>query len=363
MSDLLPVLKEMIRREGPISVARFMGLALGHPKHGYYMTRDPLGAAGDFTTAPEVSQMFGELIGLWAADLWQRAGSPPLLHLIELGPGRGTLMSDLLRAVRLLPGLADGLAVHLVEMSPPLRNRQRQVLEANTVAWHDSLKAALAEADGPTLVIANEFLDALPIHQFVRTHGTWRERLIGWDDAEDRLAFTLAPTGSAAAALIPSEITDAADDDIIEVCPAAFDLVGDLAAHLGRVGGAALFIDYGHARSGVGETLQAVARHEFADPLADPGNTDLTAHVDFAHLRSVGTEAGLTPHGPVTQSAFLKALGIDVRADRLRKSAPVNSPEVDAALERLIGSDQMGALFKVLAFTGKDWPTPAGFAP
>lgn len=363
MSDLLPVLKETIRREGPISVARYMALALGHPRHGYYTTRDPLGQAGDFTTAPEVSQMFGELIGLWVADLWQRAGSPAPLHLLELGPGRGTLMADVLRAARLLPGLADGLAVHLVEMSPPLRDKQRAALQGQNIKWHDSLKAALAEAGGPTIVIANEFLDALPIRQFIHTDGTWRERLIGWDEADDRLAFTLAPGGSAEAALIPPDVRAAMDGDIVETCPAALDLVGDLAAHLGGVGGAALFIDYGHARSGFGDTLQAVARHEFADPLADPGNADLTAHVDFARIRAAGTEAGLTPWGPVTQGAFLKALGIEVRTDRLRRSAPAKAQEVDAALLRLIGDDQMGDVFKALAFTGKDWPMPAGFAP
>ncbi len=361
MNALKTHLIETIHRQGPMSVARYMTLALGHPEHGYYMKQDPLGHAGDFITAPEVSQMFGELIGLWVADLWQRAGGPAPFHLIELGPGRGTLMADALRAIAVMPGLADLLHVHLVEMSPVLKAKQQAALSGQEARWHTTLGQALAEAEGPTIIVANEFLDALPIHQLVRTSTDWRERMVGLDATGKQLVPTLADAPSPLEALIPDDLRESPEGSVVELCAGALDLIGDLGAHLTAWGGAALFIDYGHVRSGAGETLQAVAGHEYADPFDAPGDADLTAHVDFARIARAAAEAGLGVHGPVTQGAFLKALGIKARAGRLSAAAPERGKEIQSALKRLVGADEMGTLFKVAAVTAKPWPEPAGF--
>jgi NADH dehydrogenase [ubiquinone] 1 alpha subcomplex assembly factor 7 len=367
MSRLQPILIDLIRREGPISIARYMALALGHPEHGYYMKKDPLGARGDFTTAPEISQMFGELIGLWIADLWQRAGSPAPFHLIELGPGRGTLMADALRAMTLLPGLRDAARVHLVEMGPTLKAKQEAALQGTAVHWHTSLNDALKGAEGPAIVIANEFLDALPIRQLVRSGASWRERLVGVSEDGSSLVPVLSRQTPPEAALLPPALAHAPegnpDGSIAEICPAALDLVGDLSHHLRAQGGAALFIDYGYTRSAFGDSFQALKAHDFADPFKDPGDADLTAHVDFDRFSVAGSEAGLTVHGPTTQGNFLSALGIENRADRLIKASPDRAQDIAQARDRLIGNDAMGSLFKALALSAPNWPTPAGFAP
>lgn len=356
MTRLTQELMELIRQEGPISISRYMALCLGHPSHGYYMKQDPFGAEGDFTTSPEISQIFGELVGLWAATVWQAMGAPASIRLIEFGPGRGTLMQDVLRAARALPGFRDALSVHLVETSPVLRERQRQTLASSGTApqWHDRIEQAL---DGPAIVVANEFLDALPLDQFVRTPEGWRERLVGLDD-EGRLAFGLAaePDNSLS-------ITTPADS-VLEQPAAALEAVTTVARHVAAEGGAGLFIDYGSTRSGFGDTLQALKRHAFVDALAEPGDADLTVHVDFARMAQAGLAAGAAAHGPVTQREFLLALGLQQRFEALlRRAAPTQAETLAAGVERLIepGSTAMGELFKVLAVADPKLPLLPGF--
>ena len=342
-------LRRLIEAEGPLSVARYMTLCLSHPQYGYYVTRDPLGVAGDFTTAPEISQMFGELIGLWAAAIWQAMGSPPRVLLAELGPGRGTLMADALRAARVVPAFRAAAEVHLVEMSPVLRARQLETLSGGGVSatWH----ADVAELpDAPLIVIANEFFDALPVNQAVKTDSGWHERMVGID-AQGRLAFGLAPDPIRQfERLLPERLRDAPAGAVFEWRPD--HVLVELCRRLLRFGGAALVIDYGHAASGFGDTLQAVRRHSFADPLLAPGESDLTSHVDFEALRNAAVHCGAGVCGPIGQGAFLRGLGIEARAARLRANASAEqAASVDAALARLtgFGPGQMGELFKVLA--------------
>jgi len=338
-----------------MTVERYMALCLGHPVYGYYRTRDPLGARGDFTTAPEISQMFGELIGLWAAEVWRAMGEPSPVRLVELGPGRGTLMADALRAARVLPAFRSATVVHLVETSPALRARQEAALAPADapVSWHGDLAEV---PDGPAIVVANEFFDALPIRQFVGTERGWCERLVGL--SEGGLAFGLAPEP---ARDVPLPVRPGAT---LEWPAAGVAVMGTLAARLAAQGGAALVVDYGHARSGFGDTLQAMRDHAYADPLADPGEADLTAHVDFALLASAARRAGATVLGPVLQGDFLRALGIEARAAAIRQRAtPVQGDAIDAAVARLTGSGegQMGALFKVLGLVAPDLPPLPGF--
>ncbi|MBV9076915.1 MAG: class I SAM-dependent methyltransferase [Methylobacteriaceae bacterium] len=354
MTPLEILIREMIATEGPMPVSRYMALALGHPTHGYYVTRDPLGAAGDFTTAPEISQMFGELLGLWAAETWTRMGRPDPVRLVELGPGRGTLMADAIRAARALPAFRDALRLHLVETSPVLAEAQRARLapSGRPAAWHPQLDEV---PEGPAIILANEFLDALPIRQLVRTERGWHERLVGL--GENRLAFGLASEPSSG---MPS---GGQPGDVLEIGAAAAEVARTLAARFARHPGAALLIDYGHARSGFGDTLQAVRRHAATDPLAEPGEADLTAHVDFAAFLRAGEAAGAVPHGPVRQGDFLLALGITARAERLgRGASPDAGANVRTALARLTGSGpgEMGALFKAAALSSPDLPDLPG---
>lgn len=355
MSALKAELARLIRDEGPLSISRYMALCLGHPRHGYYMTRDPFGAQGDFTTAPEISQMFGELIGLWAGTVWRMMGEPASVRLIELGPGRGTLMADALRAARALPGFRDALSVHLVEMSPVLRQAQARTLAGMAdPIWHDGVADAL---DGPAIVIANEFLDALPLDQFVRTQDGWRERLVGLD-MQGGLAFGLATEPETAFSL------DAPQGAVIEQPLAALDVVATVSHHLAQAGGAALFIDYGASRSGFGDTLQAVKSQLYADPLTEPGEADLTVHVDFERMAQAGLRAGASVNGPVTQRDFLGALGLAQRAQALSgKATPEQGQAISAAFDRLteLGTTGMGELFKVLALSHPGLPALPGF--
>ena len=339
MTPLEVELRRIIAIDGPIPVSRYMALCLGHPQHGYYVTRDPFGVAGDFITAPEISQMFGELIGLWSAALWQQMGGPAHVNLIELGPGRGTLMADLLRAAAVVPAFRAAAAVHLVETSPALRTRQAHMLGDVPATWHATIDDV---PEGAAIVIANEFFDALPIDQAVKdTHG-WHARMVGID-ADDRLALMAAPDPLPGFAPLRGAPRGAVDEWRGErVAPARAQRV----AH----GGAALVIDYGHAERAAGDTLQAMRRHGFADPLVDPGESDLTAHVDFAALARVATRAGARPHGPVPQGEFLMRIGLAQRAERLRAQAtPQQKGDIDAAVTRLTAPDQMGTLFKALA--------------
>jgi len=354
-----------IAAEGPLSVADVMAAALVDPEHGYYTTRDPFGTAGDFVTAPEISQTFGELIGLWAAVVWQGMGAPDPLALVELGPGRGTLMADALRAVRGVPAFRSALRVHLVEASPVLRRRQAEALAGHMAGgvdpvWHDDLDRL---PDGPAIVLANEFFDALPIVQLVRDGGIWRERRVTMDPATGGFAWTLAPGASPHAALLAPEIRAGAPDRALaEVCPAGLGLAQALAERLQRSGGAVLAIDYGHAPSGVGDTLQALQAHRPVDPLATLGEADLTAHVDFAALGRAVAQAGAVQHGPVTQGAFLRSLGIEVRTEALcRTATDAQRAAIRSGCARLIDPREMGTLFKVVAWTAAEAAQPPGF--
>ncbi|MBV8238231.1 MAG: SAM-dependent methyltransferase [Sphingomonas sp.] len=311
----------------------------------YYATRDPLGAAGDFTTAPEISQMFGELIGLWAADLWDRAGRPADALWVELGPGRGTLTADALRAMR-----AAGFVppVHFVETSPVLRAEQaRRVADA---VWHDDVEDL--PSDRPLIIIANEFFDALPIRQLVRAANGWHERLVACQD----VLFLPIAGKQVPDSVIPEGLRDAAPGAIIETSPASVGIMRVLAARIVAQGGALLAIDYGYQGPAIGDTLQAVRGHAFANPFDEPGERDLTAHVDFATLGLVGHASGAIASGPVDQGDLLRALGIDARAAALAQK----DPRVLADRDRLV--ERMGTLFMALAIRHPDWPQPAGFA-
>jgi SAM-dependent MidA family methyltransferase len=355
-------LRELIAAEGPISVARFMQLCLTHPRHGYYMGRDPFGRTGDFITAPEISQMFGELLGLWAPAVWDLMGRPDPVLLVELGPGRGTLMADVLRASNVLPGFRAALNVHLVEASPVLRERQRAALAQHDVAitWHDDLTDV---PGGRHIVLANEFLDALPVHQAVMTPEGWRERVVGLDAAGD-LTFGVQPIAIPQFEdHLPENLrATARTGDVYEWHSGP--TLDALFQRLRRSGGAALLIDYGHRASGFGDTLQAVRGHTSVSPLAFPGEADLTAHVDFAALIRQASAEGLHAHGPLQQGEFLRRVGIEARADRLKAVAtPEQRDAIEAALSRLAGSraGEMGALFKVLGVSSPEISTLPGF--
>ncbi len=351
---------QRIAEDGPLSVAEYMAAALTDPAHGYYMGRDPLGAGGDFITAPEISQMFGELIGLWCADTWQRLGAPAQVALVELGPGRGTLMADALRAARQEPAFAAALEVHLVEASPALKARQAEALAGAEPTWHETL-AGVPEL--PLLLIANEFFDALPVRQLVRQADGWGERSVALAEESEALSFAVSPPDPALEALVPESLRDAPVEQVFEVSPASQEIARAIGQRLKAQGGAALIIDYGHETSALGETLQAVRRHAPHDVLSDPGTADLTCHVDFAALALAAREAGAAAHGPVAQGAFLERLGIAARAARLMEQAtPPQREDIRAARLRLTAPDQMGELFRVLALTQDGFGPPSGFA-
>lgn len=362
MTPLDRLIRAEIRAGGPMDVARFMGLALGHPAHGYYATRDPFGQAGDFVTAPEISQMFGELLGLWAVAVWHGLGQPDRLHLVELGPGRGTLMADALRAARGVPGFLQAIRLSLVETSPVLREAQGKALVSSGVTphWLDDLSGL---EDGPVLLLANEFLDALPIRQFIRQGAIWRERLVGWEEETDRLVFTASPGPSPHALLLDQAVTaEAKDGAIAELCPAALTVAGQVGSRLARWGGAALFLDYGHPRSAPGDTLQAMKAHSYVPILEEVGEADLTAHVDFGRFRLAAEQVGAMAFGPVTQGRFLDRLGVGMRAQALMRGKGLEEQgRIRAALTRLVAPDQMGDLFKVLALAPKGSSAPPGF--
>jgi NADH dehydrogenase [ubiquinone] 1 alpha subcomplex assembly factor 7 len=356
-STLLAVrLKERIAREGPITVADYMEACLGDKDAGYYPSRQPIGADGDFITAPEVSQIFGELLGLWAVAVWQSMGEPKPVVVAELGPGRGTLMADALRAWARVPRFLDSVQVALVETSPVLREVQQTALHGAEapIRWCERLAQA---AKGPLIVIANEFVDALPIRQLVWREGAWRERCVsivasgGFSFREGRPVDNDNLRHAAHALNVP-------DGSILEIRPAGNALIAELSARAREAPLAALFLDYGHAETACGDTLQAVSRHRFADPLQAPGEVDLTAHVDFAALKDSAIGHGLAAYGPMAQGEFLRKLGLDARRDALCKTAtPEQRDEIVSGAERLTDADAMGLLFKVLAVTR------AGLAP
>ncbi len=342
---LLNALRERIRRDGPLRLDEYMQACLQDPAHGYWQRRETIGGAGDFITAPEISQIFGELIGLWCTAAWQNMGRPAHVRLIELGPGRGTLMRDALRAIKVAPPFASALSVHLVELSPSLRREQERMLAASGHAahWHESLRSVPA---GPAILIANEFLDALPIRQLA-FDGAWRERMVALA-ADGSLTFAPGPPATWEGA------TAAETGAIAEVRPGEEVLLADLAARTDPL--AALFIDYGPAEFALGDTLQAVHRHSYADPLASPGSADLTAHVQFAALASKARAAGFAADGPLTQAEFLGRLGLAERTTRLMAANAARAGEIEAAAHRLVSPTGMGTLFKVIAVRSAGLP-------
>jgi len=348
-SLLETLIRKQIAANGPMPVSRYMQMCLTHPEHGYYLRRDPLGRDGDFITAPEVSQMFGELIGLWAASVWNAMGMPQEVKFIELGPGRGTMMADALRAVRILPAFHEAISVHLVETSPVLRDRQREKLaEAAYVEWYDSIDDV---PEGPAIILANEFFDALPIHQAVKQDTGWHERVIEIDD--DVLAYGVAKDPIPRfEVLLPPLVRAAPNGAIFEW--RSDTAIMTIARRLRDQGGAALIIDYGHLRSDAGDTFQAVAKHNFTNPLRNAGHADVTAHVDFQALARAAEDVGARAHGPVEQGAFLNRLGIETRAQALMKNATEDGKKlITAGLARLTGPspEGMGSLFKVLGIS------------
>jgi NADH dehydrogenase [ubiquinone] 1 alpha subcomplex assembly factor 7 len=346
-SPLEADIRRLIKSTGPMPVWRYMDLCLTHPEHGYYVARDPLGREGDFITSPEVSQMFGELLGLWAASVWKAMGAPETVRLIELGPGRGTLMMDALRAIRILPPFYLACHVHLVEINTLLRDKQRMALTGvKNIHWHDSIDEV---PDGPSIIFANEYFDVLPIHQMVRKETGWHERVIGIDSA-GRLAYGAAaePTPRFEV-LLPPLVRAAPVGAVFEWRPNSE--IMKITSRVRDFGGAALIIDYGHLRSDAGDTFQAIARHSFTDPLRSPGLSDVTAHVDFQALALAVEDIGGRVHGPVEQGAFLRRLGIETRAVTLMtKATPQMSEDIAGGLKRLTDSGRggMGSLFKVL---------------
>jgi NADH dehydrogenase [ubiquinone] 1 alpha subcomplex assembly factor 7 len=353
-------LARRIRAEGPIGLADYMEASLWDKREGYYATREEtIGGRGDFITAPEISQVFGELIGLWCADLWQKMGKPNPVLVCELGPGKGTLIADFLRAARVMPEFRRAIRLHLIERSPVLRAAQQKKLAEASPVFHESLDQV---PPGPLLLVANEFLDALPIRQFERKPDGWFERRIGLDQAG---GFVFVSDPAPAAQKLPDwPPSNWPVGSIAEICPDAVALARALGTRLNDEGGAALLIDYGYFPSAPGDSFQAVARHRSIDPLKDPGQADLTAHVDFAALAEAASQAGARAWGPVTQGALLSALGLAERAKRL--CAGKTTGEIEAITEacrRLIAPAQMGSLFKALALSHPALPTPAGFGP
>ncbi len=344
--NLGDIFRRLIDNTGPISLAQFMGESNAR----YYADRDPFGLAGDFITAPEISQMFGELVGLWLADMWINAGRRQPVLYVELGPGRGTLAKDALRSARQY-GLEP--EVHLVETSVALRDIQEEAIPQ--AIWHDDLSTI--PKGGPILLVANEFFDALPLRQLVRTDKGWRERMVGLE----RDKFVFVAGGQPMDTAVPAEWRDAPHGTLLETCPAASAILYEIAGRLADQGGAALIVDYGSEELNAGSTLQAVRAHRKVDPFAAPGKADLTAHVDFATLARIALAREIRHLGTVTQGKWLRALGIETRAQALTRRAPHYAEEIGRALDRLVSDDQMGALFKVMGLAAPNWPDGAGF--
>jgi NADH dehydrogenase [ubiquinone] 1 alpha subcomplex assembly factor 7 len=360
-APLLADIKQLIKSAGPMPVWRYMQLCLTHPQHGYYVSRDPLGREGDFVTAPEVSQMFGELLGLWAASVWKALGSPPQIQLIELGPGRGTMMVDALRALRVLPPLYQALNIHLIEINPVLHEKQRTALMgARNIQWHTSIDDVPA---GPSIIFANEYFDVLPVHQVVRRPTGWHERTVELDDSGQLVFSAAAEPMPRFEVLLPALVREAPVGAVFEWRPDGE--IMKIASRIRDDGGAALIIDYGHVRSDAGDTFQAIARHSFADPLKNPGLADVTAHVDFQALARAAEDVGARVHGPVQQGEFLKRLGIETRAVTLMtKASHEISEDISEALKRLIGGGRsgMGTMFKVLGISDPGIETLVGLS-
>ena len=356
MNALAQRIANTIAAQGPLSIAQFMTMAALDPQYGYYTTRDPLGAGGDFVTAPEISQVFGELVGLWCVQAWFDQGRPAPARLVELGPGTGSLMEDALRAAKLAPEFREAVEVVLVDACPALVARQqaRLVHAGVSVAWRSQFDDSLG--DLPLFLIANEFFDALPIRQFVKTARGWCENMV---TADRNLALALSP--DPVLLNVPAERGEAGDGAVYETSPASTALAEWIGRMIASRGGAALIVDYGYSGAGFGDTLQAVGEHHFQEVLATPGEIDLSAHVDFAALARAAERGGAASFGPVTQGELLAGLGILDRMMALRRRNPGGQQEIATAVDRLINPDQMGTLFKALALLPKDAPKPPGF--
>ncbi len=357
-----------IKTSGPMSVASYMSWCLLDPTHGYYPTRDPLGVDGDFITAPEISQMFGEVLGLWLINVWRDMGKPKRVQLVEYGPGRGVMMSDMLRTARLDKDFFAAIDLNLIEMSSALEGKQAETLAkcGVPVRWIERLEDVPA---GPTIVIGNEYLDCLPVRQLImkdrfRGNSGWHERMIDvHPDNPVKLIFTAseAPISEVDQSLLPAHIPDMKDGDLLEINPGLAQIVESLRIRFAQNSGAALFIDYGPAETELGDTFQALKKHEKVYPLDEPGHADLTARVDFAALGQWADKAGLTHYGPCPQGQFLSRLGIEVRAVSLSKSSPDAKVKIARQLHRLTDGDDMGILFKAMAIQSPNLPAPLGF--
>lgn len=352
MTPLAKILSAQIKSYGPITIAEYMTQCLSHPEYGYYTSRDPIGSGGDFTTSPEVSQMFGEIIGAWVADIWMKLGTPKKLHLIELGPGRGTLMSDILRATCFLPEFHDALSVHLIDINDVLIDQQKEKLnEYSFISWHQNLSDI--DFDAPVIFIGNEFLDALPVHQYQKTKEGWAQRMVGWNETQGfHIGLTQAPL----------DFGSAKEDDIKEVSPIQENILKDVAEVLKTYNGAGLLIDYGSAHSGFGDTLQALKDHAYVDIFETPGGADLTTHIDFEWVGKILKQNGLSVLSCAEQGQFLKSLGIEHRANALMQNqSEAIKKDIQIQLDRLIAMDQMGELFKVIGFASSSDIKMEGF--
>jgi NADH dehydrogenase [ubiquinone] 1 alpha subcomplex assembly factor 7 len=344
MTPLKKIIDEIIASEGPMPLDRYMGLCLGHPTYGYYMTRDPLGEQGDFITAPEISQIFGELVGVWCATAWVAMGKPAKFNLVELGPGKGTLMADILKASKAMPGFRGAAQIHLVETSPTLRKVQGAKL-GSSITWNDTLAGV---PDGPLVLVANEFLDAIPIRQFEKRDRKWFERCVGAEGM----------------GLIPAtlDVSLGMNGDVIEFAPQRLGIAEEIGQRLAKNPGVALIVDYGYLETAPGDTLQAMRDHQYVPVTDMPGESDLTSHVDFEALGKAFSQGGAKTYPAITQRSFLLAMGIEPRAAMLSSKADTETAEVMArAVARLIGESEMGRLFKVMVGTSPNLATPYPF--
>lgn len=354
--NLMQFLQNMISATGPISIAEYMHLCHSHPEFGYYTTNNPIGKTGDFVTAPEISQIFGELLASWGLGAWQAIGKPATIHLVELGPGRGTLMNDILRVARAMPEFHNTLNVAMVETSTSLRSTQLNALEgfAVPIQWYDTIDDL---PQHPALFIANEFLDAIPFRQYTKSQGKWHEVFVDIDD-ENKLTLVAGGTGIDNH-LLPTGHENEPDGAVFEIAPAREAIVATIANHIKKNDGAALFIDYGHAKSGFGDTFQAVRSHMKTNPLTDPGNCDLTSHVDFDVLSDIAQNTGVHAFPVINQGDFLLELGLLERAGALGHGKTTEQQQqIKQDVERLAADDQMGKLFKAFCITNSKQDIP-----
>lgn len=347
-------IRDIIIQTGPVSVADYFAVCLADPEYGYYITKDPFGVAGDFTTAPEISQLFGEMIGIYLVQSWQTQAPDGPIRIIEIGPGRGTLIADALRVMeKIAPTLIEQATIHMVETSPKLSEIQKETLAKydDKVSWHTSFEDV---PSGFFLLVANELFDAIPLRQFVKTDLGFRERTITVN-ASDELVFSVGVAGIDTD-LLPSSHKDQPTGTIFEIAPARVNVMTTIATRLAEEGGSALIIDYGYLATGFGDTLQAIHKHEFDPPLANPGKADLTSHVDFEMLLRTAHAAGAHIHGVMHQGDFLVGLGLLQRAGMLgQDKGHETQQDIRSAVERLVGDGpgNMGELFKVLAISGQ----------